>query len=153
GSCEQIPDRVSVRASARDNRPRSLLAATHYTQESRMPPPKTYDKLKMSLEDQRFSVRFSRGKLRRHPLTGAFVPVFQSLLDEVDAVEVKSKAIEDEINDAQIDIYIADDGLNDFATEVWKAIEIVGDPAVRHLFFGDKTLSEFNRPILNDQYT
>lgn len=121
-----------------------------------MPPPRTFNGPKTSTGALRSHLVFTLGRLRRHSLTQPYIPTFQALVAGVDAVEAQARVLADEVDEAQVDIYVADDGLNEYATKVWKAVDsITKDPnaPIRKVLFAGKTLSDFSRPILGNQYT
>lgn len=121
-----------------------------------MPSPRTFIGAKTTTEALRSHLVFTAGRLRRHPLTQGHVATFQQLIVKVDTVEAQAKVLADDLDDAQVEIYVADDGLNDLASKVWKVVgTITKDPAapVRKVLFGDKNLSDYSRPILGNQYT
>lgn len=121
-----------------------------------MSSPRTIIAAKTSTEALRSHLVFTLGRLRRHPLTQGHLAPFQELIAQVDAVDVKAKALSDEVDEAQVDIYVADDGLNEFAGTVWKVVDSItkeADAPLRKLLFAGKNLSDFSRPILGNQYT
>lgn len=121
-----------------------------------MPPPKVFNKKRMSLRSLRWQIQFTHGKVSRQDLIKAEAPAFLDLIVKTDATIIKEQQFLDEINAAQLAIYLADDDLNDFAHKVWRKVEDISvDPKlpIRTVLFGDKTLAEFNRPTLNTQYT
>lgn len=99
---------------------------------------------------------FTLCRLRAHPLGAPHVATFEALREQGMQVLAQEILLTDALIEARARVSAADDRLDDGASLVSKAVltithEDTSHP-LYHLFFGKKSLSEFKKPVLNDQY-
>lgn len=100
-------------------------------------------------------IRYTLSRLQANPLTTAHAPAFQALRDEWTPTLNREISINEAISDAQALIDAADDTVDNFASRLSKAILTITRDDRSHTvythFFGNKSLSEFRRPVLGAQ--
>lgn len=94
-------------------------------------------------------------QVKAHPLTQTFVPLFESLRNEWNAVFTEELALRDGLSAANARVFSVDTTLNALASRVAKVLLILtGDDKAHPLylaFFKKKNLTDFKRPILGAQ--
>lgn len=100
--------------------------------------------------------RYTLSRLAAHPLGTPHVPAFQGLRSKCMTVLAAELDHQEAISEAQAKVDAADDNLDDFAGRLSKALLIITRDDRTHStylhFFGDKTLTDFRRPTLGEQY-
>jgi len=90
-----------------------------------------------------------------HPLTQAYVPVFEGLRDEWNAVFKEELALRDGLSAANARIFAVDTALNALASRVSKVLLTLTEDDRTHplyvAYFKKKSLTDFKRPILGAQ--
>lgn len=94
-------------------------------------------------------------QVKAHPLTQAYVPVFEGLRDEWSAVFAEELALRDGLSAVNARIFSSDVALNGLAGRVAKALlNLTGEDRGHPLYvayFKKKSLGDFKRPILGSQ--
>jgi hypothetical protein len=123
-----------------------------------MPAPKTLSN-KFALRTLRGHIVFTLGALRLFPMTEEHVPLFEGFLMRWGEIHTMELALYDAIELANNAVLRADTALNAFATKVSKLIStLTGEQRDQRknplytVFFKNKVLSDFKRPILGGQY-
>lgn len=98
-------------------------------------------------------IGYPRGRLNAHPLGVPYVPLFVQLRAKWSIINDKELSLREAITDAQALVDHVDEELNLFARKLMKEVDLVTGEDHDHLlykhFFGNKTLSEFVRPVLS----
>jgi hypothetical protein len=94
-------------------------------------------------------------QVKAHPLTQTYVPLFEALRDEWNAVFTEELALRDGLSAANARVFAVDTALNALASRVAKVLLILtGDDKAHPLYFAyfkKKSLTDFKRPILGAQ--
>ena len=94
-------------------------------------------------------------QVKAHPLTQTYVPLFETLRDDWNAVFTEELALRDGLSAANARVFAVDTALNALASRVAKVLLILtGDDKAHPLYiayFKKKSLTDFKRPILGAQ--
>lgn len=94
-------------------------------------------------------------QVKAHPLTQTYVPLFEGLRNEWNAVFTEELALRDGLSAANARVFTVDTTLNTLASRVAKVLLILtGDDKAHPLYFAyfkKKNLTDFKRPILGAQ--
>lgn len=105
-----------------------------------------------TLSALRAEIVYSLARLKAHPLGAPHAPAFEALRSECDAVLATENALRDGLAEAEAAIDLCDDALDDGADRLDAAILAITKNNRAHplhtLYFGDKPLSRFKRPVL-----
>lgn len=105
-----------------------------------------------SLPVLRAEIVYSLARLKAHPLAAPYVPEFEALRNECDAVLTTENDLRDSLAEAEAALDMHDDTLDVGADRLSAAILAITKNDREHplytLYFGDKPLSRFKRPVL-----
>jgi hypothetical protein len=105
-----------------------------------------------SLPVLRAEIIYSLARLKAHPLAAPYVPEFEALRSECDAVVSTENALRDGLAEAEAAVDMRDDALDDGADRLNAALLAITRNDREHplytLYFGGKPLSRFKRPVL-----
>jgi hypothetical protein len=100
----------------------------------------------------RAEIVYSLARLKAHPLAAPHVPEFEALRSECDAVLATENALRDGLAEAEAAIDMRDDKLDEGADRLNAALLTITKNDRAHplhtLYFGDRPLSRFKRPVL-----
>src|SRR5262245_50766190 len=109
----------------------------------------------LPLPQVRSHIVFTWERCLMHPLTQDYVPPLEQLLAEGAVVAQMELGFSDALDKAQAHVHGADGGLNELADTVSRTVLSLTHDDRSHklytLFFGNKQLSSFKRPILGLQ--
>jgi len=109
----------------------------------------------MSLLALRGEIIHTLGQVKAHPLTQAYVPIFEGMRDDWGAIFAEELTLRDEVSAVNARIYTVDTTLNTLASRVSKVVlTLTGDDKSHPLYvayFKKKSLADFKRPILGAQ--
>ncbi|MCK6592684.1 MAG: hypothetical protein L6Q76_34440 [Polyangiaceae bacterium] len=105
-----------------------------------------------SLPVLRAEILYSLARLKAHPLTALYVPEFEALRNECNTVFTTENNLRDGLAETEAAIDMHDDALDEGADRLSAAILAITKNDREHplytLYFGNKPLSRFKRPIL-----
>ncbi len=108
-----------------------------------------------TLSALRTEVVYSLARLKAHPLAASHAPEFEALRSQCDTVLTTENALRDGLAEADAAIDMRDEVLDDIADRLSAAILAITKNDREHplytLYFGDKPLSRFKRPVLGDE--
>jgi uncharacterized phage infection (PIP) family protein YhgE len=112
---------------------------------------------KSSLLTLVIELRYTLSRCKADPRAQSFVPTFQPLRDQCTDVQLQELALAEEAAEAQAAVDMADENIDDFSSRLSKAVLVIvkddrNHPLYLH-FFGNKSLSVFQKPKLGAQLT
>jgi hypothetical protein len=109
----------------------------------------------ISLLTLRSEIIHTLDQVKAHPLTQAYVPVFEDLRDQWSAVFAEELALRDGLSAVNARVFSVDVALNGLAGRVSKTLlTLTGEDRAHPLyvaFFKKKSLGDFKRPVLGAQ--
>ena len=105
-----------------------------------------------SIPTLRGEIIYSLARLKAHPLAAPHVPEFEARRSECDAVFTTENTLRDSLAEAEAAVDMRDEALDDCADRLSAAILAITRNDRAHplytLYFGNKPLSRFKRPVL-----
>lgn len=100
-------------------------------------------------------IRYTLSRVRAHPLAVQHVPIFEDLRTECMQVLIEDFSLLEGVADAQATVDISGETLDGLATRFYRTVLLITGESRNHpimtYYFGDKTLTEFRRPVLGTQ--